>query len=735
MSDENVAQACTPSGTATPDWWRTVRCRNMGPFDQVLRTGIGLGLVWFGFFDTWFMTDRLAGTIVGLFGVVNLLCSPLGFCPVYQMAGLNTRPIAAEAGGASSADLRKRMLAATIGVSVLVLAIFGAMAYRIADDVQTRSAPALLEDVAARLARGLGDAPADELALRLAGVESAHHFFGVSDARGRPLYLSAAVRQRPGLWDAVAAARTRGTSSFEFGGDRYYRVESLDPSTRRVLTLLEPRPKVAQPVLESLALKLAVLGVVVVWLAVWAALIIATSIGRRLDEQNAALLHQAQHDELTGLPNRGLLHSRLAHGLNLASQRNEPLALLIMDLDRFKEVNDTLGHSYGDELLRQSAARLQAALRPADTCARLGGDEFAIVLPDTHGDGAIACARSIQQALDRDFMVHGVSLRLRTSVGIAIHPQHGNSADSLIQRADVAMYDAKRRQSGHALYAAQADPNSLERLRLVNDLRVGIERGEFELHYQPKLSLTTSTLDGVEALVRWKHPQLGLVAPDRFIQLAEQNGLIHQLTAWVLREAIATAAKWHAQGRQITVAVNLSPLDLLDETLPTHIAAWLEEARLPPALLELELTESAAMDDVARAAATFETLSAMGIRIAIDDFGTGMSSLSYLKRLPFDDLKIDRSFVTDMLRDDHNAVLVRSIIDLAHNLGRRVIAEGIEDRDTLQRLQVLGCDAAQGYFISRPVPAAQLEQLLDAASRISDRQHRVTADARQNSVA
>ncbi|MGE4049910.1 MAG: putative bifunctional diguanylate cyclase/phosphodiesterase [Piscinibacter sp.] len=614
----------------------------MGPLDQVLRAGIGLGLIWFGFFDDWFITAPVAGAILGVFGIVNLLFAPLAFCPVYRIASLNTRQAPTEAGGASSAELRNRMLLATIGVSILVLALFGVMAYRIAEDASVQMAVPARAQVAERLASG--EAPFTE---------------------------------------ATAGAAV----------------------------------SVAPPILESLALKLAALGVVVVWLAVWAALVIASTIGRRLDEKNTALVHQARHDELTGLPNRSLLHARLAHGLRLAARERQPLALLIMDLDRFKEVNDTLGHASGDELLRQVAERLQRALRAADTCARLGGDEFSIVLPQTAGDGAVHCAHKIQQVLSEAFVINGVSLRLGTSVGIAVYPEHGQNADTLIQRADVAMYDAKRRQAGHALYAAAADPNSLERLTLANDLRTAIEQGQFELHYQPKLSLQSGRLEGVEALVRWQHPRLGRVAPDRFIPLAEQSGLIRELTGWVLRQAIGTAARWRARGWELSVAVNLSPLDLLDAELPARIGAWLRAADLPASCLELELTESATMADIGRAAAAFEKLAAMGMRIAIDDFGTGMSSLSYLRRLPVDDIKIDRSFVTDMLRDEHNAVLVRSIVDLSHNLGRRVIAEGIEDGPTLERLKALGCDVAQGYFIGRPEPMARIEALLGGAGR------------------
>lgn len=686
----------------------------MGKLDQVLRAGIGLGLIWFGFFDHWFIHDPVAGAILGAFGIVNLLSASLAVCPVYLVAGINTRPLGSAAAGGAIADSRRRILAATVGLSVLVLAIFGVMAYRIADDASAQHAPPVMIGIADRLAETLERMPPGELASKVAAVRSEHAFFRLHGADGQALFAPTPDAREEALWRAMAEARARGRASFEFGDERYFWVSKESPTGRLRVTLVEPSPRIARPILESLAVKLGAMGLIVVWIAVWAALIISSTMGRKLDEQNAALMHQAQHDDLTGLPNRALLRDRLEHGLRFAARERQPFAILIMDLDRFKEVNDTLGHSCGDELLKEAAARLKATLRASDTCARLGGDEFSILLPNTSVESAVVCVEKIREALDQPVSLSGVTLQLRASIGVAVAPDHGNDADALIRHADVAMYDAKRKRAEFAVYAPESDPNSLERLTLASDLRAGIEQDQLELEYQPKLCLKTSRLVGVEALVRWRHPTLGEVPPDKFIHLAEQNGLINELTRWVLRDAIAAAAKWYREGLRISVAVNLSPLNLLDSDLPSRIAAWLDDAGLPPDRLELELTESAAMGDVSRAAAVFERLVAMGIRIAIDDFGTGMSSLSYLKRLPVHDIKIDRTFVSDMLQDEHNAVLVRSIIDLSHNLGRCVIAEGIEDAETLARLQALGCDGAQGYFIGRPLPAGQVAPLFRA---------------------
>jgi diguanylate cyclase (GGDEF)-like protein len=425
-------------------------------------------------------------------------------------------------------------------------------------------------------------------------------------------------------------------------------------------------------------------------------------------EQQRRLLEQAHQDALTGLPNRTLFHERL-HDAILAGQRNSmSVALLLMDADRFKEVNDTFGHQYGDLLLQQLGSRLQHTLRESDTIARLGGDEFAILLPDTDRGGATEVAQAIVQALDAPFGVEQHRLSVGASIGITLFPEHGADARVLLQRADVAMYHAKRTNSGFAVYAEEQDEYSPDRLILINDLRQAIKEDHLVLHYQPKLCLKTQRINGVEALVRWQHPVRGLIPPDQFIPLAEHTGLIGPLTSWVLNGALKQCRHWLASGLQLNVAVNLSARNLHDphlvESIKTLLATW----DVPADLLEVELTESALMTDPTRGADVLARLHDMGVRIAIDDFGTGYSSLAYLQRLPVDEIKIDRSFVHDMAAQEDDAFIVRSVSDLGHSLGLDIVAEGVEDQRSLHLLTAMGCDLAQGYHLSRPLPAGEL---------------------------
>jgi diguanylate cyclase (GGDEF)-like protein len=428
--------------------------------------------------------------------------------------------------------------------------------------------------------------------------------------------------------------------------------------------------------------------------------------------QAAALEYKATHDALTDLPNRFLFHDRLQQALRAGLREKKPLALLVMDLDRFKEINDTLGHLIGDRLLQEAGRRIRGVLRESDTVARLGGDEFALLLPGARVNDAVLVVEKVQKALARPFTLEGLSLDVEASFGIALFPEHGEDADTLIRRADVAMYVAKQAGSGYALYASEQDQYTPRRLMLIGELRHAIELNQLVLHYQPKINLRTGRVTGVEALVRWQHPQHGLIPPAEFISLAEQTGAIKPLTLWVLEEALRQCQAWHQAGLTLTVAVNLSARNLQDPQLVDQVAGFLETAGAAPSRLELEVTESVIMADPARALETLTRLSAMGVRLAIDDFGAGYSSLSYLKKLPVNELKIDKTFVINMATDDNDAVIVRSTIDLAHNLGLAVVAEGVETQASWNRLAALGCDAAQGYWMSRPLPAADLTRWL-----------------------
>lgn len=426
-----------------------------------------------------------------------------------------------------------------------------------------------------------------------------------------------------------------------------------------------------------------------------------------------AYLYEKMHllamtDMLTGLPNRTAFHDRLQQALATSRREKGSLALLLMDLDRFKEVNDTLGHHYGDVVLQQVGLRVKSLLRASDTVARLGGDEFAVLLPGDDDAGATVAAEKIQAALGDPFMVEEQSLHVGCSLGIALFPTHGTDAETLLRRADVAMYMAKRGEGRYALYAPEHDAYTPQRFALIGELRQAIANGALVLHYQPKIELASGQVQRVEALVRWPHPVHGLIPPDQFIPLAEQTGLIDALTHWVLGEAVRQYSAWRDAGLCLGVNVNLSMLNLSDAHLEETIVRLLDTHDMSADDLRLEITESAITADMVRASAVLARLAARGIRIAIDDFGIGYSSLSYLKRLPVDEIKIDRSFVRHLRQDETDATIVASTVSLGHSLGLRVVAEGVEDQETCDILADLGCDAAQGYYVTCPLAAAEL---------------------------
>ena len=433
------------------------------------------------------------------------------------------------------------------------------------------------------------------------------------------------------------------------------------------------------------------------------------------DTERLADSHRlARTDVLTGLPNRRAFYDRAGRLARTSTVEGGQQAVLLLDLDRFKEVNDSLGHLMGDELLCQVGPRLAAQLRDGDTLARLGGDEFGVVLTGVDSSGPAAVAERLCRSLDEPFELEGVSVQVGVSVGIALSPQHGVHATELLQRADVAMYDAKRNRAGWRTYVASEDPNSPERLRSVELLR-GLLRGDgagLELHYQPKVRLCDGSLTGVEALVRWRHPVQGLLYPGSFLDLVEENGLARYLTGHVLDRALEQCARWRELGLDIPVAVNLSATTVIDTELPQSVADRLSHHGLPPTSLELEITEEFLMSDWVRARSVLEGVRGLGVRVSVDDFGTGYSSLSYLRDLPIDQLKLDRTFISRMEDDETAAALVRSTVSLAHSLGLEMVAEGVETADIVARLVSFGCDQAQGYHLGRPMPAEEVESWL-----------------------
>ncbi len=429
-----------------------------------------------------------------------------------------------------------------------------------------------------------------------------------------------------------------------------------------------------------------------------------TEIGGR-EEQ---IRFQGSHDSLTGLPNRTLFLDHLALWIASAKRRGTLVGMVMMDLDRFKEINDTLGHSLGDDLLVEIGRRLRQTIRESDTVARLGGDEFAVMFESAAAPSAVEVAQRIGRALETPFALGGVSIDVKASMGIALYPLHAEDAGTLMKRADVAMYQAKESHGAYALYEPGRDEHSLRRLAILSELRQAVASDALELHYQPKIDIATERAIHAEALVRWRHPVHGMMFPDEFILLAEQSGNIGIITKWVLRRAIEDCAAWNRAGFDLAVAVNLSALDLYDAELPTLISGLLHDQGLDPSRLVLEITESAVMKDAAYALKTLRDVKTRGITLAIDDYGTGYSSLAHLRRLPLDELKIDKSFVVNLSeRATEDGVIVRSTIDLGHNMGLKVVAEGVESSEGYAILKRFGCDMAQGYFISRPLPSPQ----------------------------
>jgi diguanylate cyclase (GGDEF)-like protein len=451
--------------------------------------------------------------------------------------------------------------------------------------------------------------------------------------------------------------------------------------------------------------------------AVLIGLLVTLYISRHASQQARQLAAQALYDPLTGLPNRSLLQDRLEQAIAHSLRNNHPFCVALMDLNRFKEINDTLGHNVGDELLREVSRRLRKIVRAEDTVARMGGDEFVIVLQGLGEASISSFAEKLRTILEPAFFWGSQSIDISASTGIALFPSHARDAGSLIRYADIAMYMAKRSGRNYAVYSPDQEQVSRDMLSLKSQLREAIHSGQLTLHYQPKVDHQSCRVIGLEALARWDHPEKGLLAPDSFIPLAEETGLIGEVTQWVLKHAISQLALLHAKGYWLTMGVNLSARNLHDLELPATISMLLASNGMASEYLTLEITESAVMFNPADALSILRKLDRMGITLAIDDFGTGYSSLAHLRQLPVDEVKIDKSFVIDMEQNENDAVIVRSIIDLAHNLGLKVVAEGVDTKDAWDTLTVLGCDHSQGYYMSKPLPAGELLKWLEESSK------------------
>ncbi len=513
------------------------------------------------------------------------------------------------------------------------------------------------------------------------------------------------------LSDAYSDSNKHGL--IEMKGVEYYWAISYLPDENYQLVMLEPADNKEIEIASTLRVRLLTSGFVIIWIAVWVGLLLSSRISKQLDDKSDQLKHIALHDDLTGLPNRKLLADRLEQ-VFLHSQRNtQSFVLFLIDLDRFKEVNDTLGHQFGDELLKVVASRLSESIREDDTVARLGGDEFAVLLPQSGLSGAEMCVRRILSKMDAPVTINGVVTESKASIGIAIYPEHGDNIEILMQHADIAMYQAKKSQTGSAIYDPQYNIHSVRRLQLMHDLRDAIENKKIDVFYQPLISTIDQEVLSVEALARWQHKELGAVTPKEFIPMAEQMGLIRLLTFQVLEKALVAYTEWKSNGYNAAISLNLSTFCLQDMSLPDELGCVFKKYNIAASVVELEITESALMHDLSRAGKILEQLHDRGFNLAIDDFGTGFSSLNYLKNLPIDTLKIDKSFTIDMCKSDKDMAIVKTIIELGKNLGCRVVAEGVETSAILEKLLLLNVDVVQGFFYSKPLAADEFVDWLN----------------------
>jgi diguanylate cyclase (GGDEF)-like protein len=447
---------------------------------------------------------------------------------------------------------------------------------------------------------------------------------------------------------------------------------------------------------------------------------LAAAIERRYAESRLSYL--AQFDALTGLPNRTMYLDRLGQSLVEAERDHRPVGVLFVDLDRFKAVNDTFGHAVGDLVLEQAASRLNAAVRPGDTVGRLGGDEFAVALAHlANADDAASVAQKLVTQLSMPFQIGGHTIYVSASIGISVHPVDGNDPDTLLKCADTAMYRAKESgRAGYHFYLPQMNERALARMRLESALHGAVEREEFLLHYQPKVSLVDGRISGLEALLRWQPPDRELVSPAEFIPILEETGLIIEVGEWVVASVCAQIARWQSEGvAPPRVAVNLSARQFHQQGLAESIGRIVAATGIAADLLEFEITESVIMTDSAKAVEALREMKARGIHLSIDDFGTGYSSLAYLKRFPIDTLKVDRAFIRDVTTDPDDATITLAIINLAHSLGLKVVAEGVETAEQLAFLQAHGCDEIQGFYFARPMPAAQVTIALREGKRLA----------------
>jgi diguanylate cyclase (GGDEF)-like protein len=629
-------------------------------------------------------------------------------------------------------SLRLKLIISFIAASLSVVIIFGMVAYTSARDYTRHIELSHLHKNNASLIDMLKEKSTNLAAIRamIPHHEDGSNSFLVIDLRTNEIVYGSGTELKEQLLATLNRQTTEdeqdndGSFSGSFSsndkeviwsadtlpGERYLIVNSYQRDQNDVSTFL-----------EFIATPLGITLFIGIWLALWVSAILA-NLFRRIADQNTQLEFQARHDQLTALPNRSAISDILQARISNAELNREKIIFCLVDINALKEVNDSLGHETGDILLRQVAERLQETVRASDQIGRFGGNKFAIILNHAQSDAIESICNKLLANFESIFEIKEHSLYVRVIIGVTIFPDHANNAPALIQRAETALHKAKRLAMDFVIYDEASDNTSAQRLGLIHDLRNAIHNDELELYYQPQLDMHHGVITSVEALARWIHPQHGFIPPDVFIDIAERTGLIGPLTDWVLRTAVEQCARWKNMGKSIKISVNLSTYNLHDETLGEQISNLITYWGITPDLLCLEITETAMMQDPEHAKKILKKLDNIGFRISIDDFGTGYSSLGYLKQLPLDELKIDKSFVINMSHDENDASIVRATVGLAHDIGLEVVAEGVEDQDAQNELKRLGCEYIQGYHIGRPMPEHDLTLIL-MASKASNDEH------------
>lgn len=633
-------------------------------------------------------------------------------------------------------SFRAKLILSFISVILLIVMIFSAVAYTSARDYTRQNGQILVHKENLRLINQLGQQPPslEQIQQQFPASKHTDQLYIIIDGQTGEIaserknstvfQLQQKVAQKilsaknRAMLDSDSSGHNDGVISFN--DDEYLWASDAIPNTSyKLISIYRHTENNIRHFLDYIGMPLGITLFIGIWIAVWASAILA-NLFQKIDDTNLQLKFQAHHDPLTQLPNRDALAYVTQQAIESARSAEGELIFCLIDIEALKDINDSLGHENGDILLNLISQRLKGSLRSSDHIGRFGGNKFAVILNHTETGNIEAISNKLLENFEATFEINNHSLYVRAILGISIFPSHADNSQVLIQKAETALHKARKMALDFAIYDTSLDKNNADRLRLTHDLRGAIHNDALKLYYQPQLDIRSGTIKSVEALARWIHPTQGFIPPDVFIEIAEHAGLIQSLTDWVLRTAIRQCAEWQKIGLHITVSVNLSARNLHDETLGTQVSNLLNYWNVKPESLCLEITETSMMADPEHARTVLDGLDNLGVRISIDDFGTGYSSLAYLKQLPVDELKVDKSFVLNMSNDESDASIVRATVSLAHDLGLEVVAEGVEDQAAQDELQKLGCELIQGYHFARPMPATDLTPMLIANSASND---------------